>query len=177
MVQLLVGPPQLVGDLGAGRGCRASAKAADVAEAQALPVGALIKDLQRGDLVAVVFDELLEGLHSVEGLALGVACADELLRVVVTYTDGTGSGRSATGAPTERADQGATVTLSTRVPDVGIAVTATQADADGNVTGAVWQWQSSVSTGTPSWSDISDADEASYTPLADDEGKFIPVTQ
>ena len=39
MVQLLVGPPQLVGDLGAGRGCRASAKAADVAEAQALHMG------------------------------------------------------------------------------------------------------------------------------------------
>ena len=37
----------------------------------------------------------------------------------------------------------------------------------------MWQWQSSVSTGTPSWSDISDADEASYTPVAADEGKLL----
>ena len=95
--------------------------------------------------------------------------AGKLLRVVVTYTDGTGSGRGATSAPTERVDQGGAVTPSTEVPDVGIAVTATLADPDGNVTGAVWQWQSSVSTGTPLWSDISDADEASYTPRAADE--------
>ena len=99
--------------------------------------------------------------------------AGKVLRVVVTYTDGTGSGRGATSAPTERADQRGVVTLSTIVPDVGIAVTATLADADGNVTGAVWQWQRSAGTGTPSWSDISDADEASYTPVAADEGKLL----
>ena len=75
--------------------------------------------------------------------------AGKLLRVVVTYTDGTGSGRSATSAPTERVDQRGAVTLSTSVPDVGIAVTATLADADGGVTGVVWQWQSSAGTGTP----------------------------
>ena len=97
----------------------------------------------------------------------------KVLRVVVTYTDGTGSGRDATSAPTERVDQPGAVTLSTSVPDVGIAVTATLADADGNVTGAVWQWQRSAGTGTPSWGDISDADEASYTPVAADEGKLL----
>ena len=99
--------------------------------------------------------------------------AGKLLRVGVTYTDGTGSGRGATSAPTERVDQRGAVTLSTSVPDVGIAVTATLADADGNVTGAVWQWQRSAGTGTPSWGDISDADEASYKPVAADEGKLL----
>ena len=69
--------------------------------------------------------------------------AGKLLRVTVAYTDGTGSGRGTTSAPTERVDQRGAVTLSTRVPDVGIAVTATLVDADGNVTGAVWQWQRS----------------------------------
>ena len=59
--------------------------------------------------------------------------------------------------------------MSTSVPDVGIAVTATLSDVDGGVVGVIWQWQSSVSTGTPLWSDISDADEASYTPRAADE--------
>ena len=99
--------------------------------------------------------------------------AEKLLRVVVTYTDGTGSGRSATSAPTERVDQRGAVTLSTGVPDVDIAITATLADADGGVTGVVWQWQRSAGTGTPSWSDISDADEAAYTPVAADEGMAL----
>ena len=63
-------------------------------------------------------------------------------RVTVAYSDGDGfSGRSATSAPTERVDQRGAVTLSTSVPDVGIAVTATLADADGGVRGVVWQWQ------------------------------------
>ena len=97
----------------------------------------------------------------------------KVLRVVVTYTDGTGSGRGATSARTNRVDQRGAVTLSTGVPDVGIAVTATLADADGGVTGVVWQWQSSVSTGTPLWSDISDADEVSYTPVGADEGMAL----
>ena len=95
------------------------------------------------------------------------------LRVVVTYTDGTGSGRSRISAPTERVDQRGEVTFSTGVPDVGIQVTATLSDADGGVVGVIWQWQSSVSTATPLWSDISDADEESYTPAIADEGMVL----
>ena len=97
----------------------------------------------------------------------------KLLQVTVTYSDGTGSGRSATSAPTERVDQRGAVTLSTSVPDVGIEVTATLSDADGGVVGVIWQWQSSAGTGTPSWGDISDADEANYMPVAADEGKLL----
>ena len=37
------------------------------------------------------------------------------------------------------------MTLSTGVPDVGITVTATLADADTGVTDVVWQWQKSPS--------------------------------
>ena len=102
--------------------------------------------------------------------------AGKVLRVVVTYTDGTGSGRSGTSAPTERVDRGGEVMLSTSVPDVGIAVTATLADPDGGVTGVVWQWERSVSTGTPSWSAISDADAAAYTPVVDDEEMALRAT-
>ena len=99
--------------------------------------------------------------------------ARKRLRVTVGYTDGTGSGRGATSAPTERVDQRGAVTLSTSVPDVGIELAATLADADGGVTGEVWQWQRSAGTGMPSWSDISDADEASYTPVTADEGMVL----
>ena len=111
----------------------------------------------------------ISGAESSSYIPIAPDDAGKLLRVTVAYTDGTGSGRGTTSAPTERVDQRGAVTLSTRVPDVGTAVTATLADGDGNVTGAVWQWQRAAGTGTPSWSDISDADEASYTPVAADE--------
>ena len=92
------------------------------------------------------------------------------LRVVVTYTDGTGTARGATSPATNRVDQRGVVGLSTSVPDVGIEVIATLADADEGVTDAVWRWQRSPNAGTPSWSDITDASDASYTPTTPDEG-------
>ena len=59
------------------------------------------------------------------------------LRVVMTYTDGTGTARGATSPATNRVDQRGVVGLSTSVPDVGIEVIATLADADEGVTDAV----------------------------------------
>ena len=62
----------------------------------------------------------------------------KLLRVTVAYSDGTGSGRGATSAPTERVDRRGGLALSTGVPDVGIEVTATLSDADGGVVRVIW---------------------------------------
>ena len=98
------------------------------------------------------------------------------LRVTVGYTDGAGSGRTATSAATGRVDRRGVVTLSTSVPDVGIAVTASFVDADGGVTGEVWQWESSPSTGTQTWSDIANATASTYTPVTRDEGKLLRLT-
>ena len=97
------------------------------------------------------------------------------LRVVVTYTDGTGTARGATSPATNRVDQRGVVGLSTSVPDVGIEVIATLADADEGVTDAVWRWQRSPNAGTPSWSDITDASDASYTPTTPDKGNLLRV--
>ena len=99
--------------------------------------------------------------------------AGKVLRVVVTYTDGTGTGRGATSAATNRVDQRGTITLSTGVPDVGIEVTASLSDDDGGVTGEMWQWQSSPSSGTPPWTDITGATTGAYTPVAADEGALL----
>ena len=115
----------------------------------------------------------ISGAESASYMPIAPDDAGKLLRVVVAYSDGTGSGRGETSAPTERADQRGAVTLSTSVPDVGIAITARLADADGGVRGVVWQWQTAAGTGTPSWGDISDADEASYKPVTADEGKLL----
>ncbi len=102
--------------------------------------------------------------------------AGKRLRVMVEYTDGTGGGRSATSGATDRVDQRGVVTLSTRVPDVGIEVEATLLDADGGVTGEAWQWESSASVGTPTWSDITGATTSAYTLGSTDEGKLLRVT-
>ena len=101
--------------------------------------------------------------------------AGQILRVVVTYADGTGTGKSATSAVTNRVDQRGMVTLSTNVPDVGVVVAATLADPDKGLTGQVWQWQSSPSTGTPSWSDIAEATVSTYTPTTANEGNLLRV--
>ena len=99
----------------------------------------------------------ISGAESLSYMPIAPDDAGKLLRVTVAYSDGTGSGRGATSTPTERVDRRGGLALSTGVPDVGIEVTATLSDADGGVVGVIWQWQSSVSTGTPSWSDIADA--------------------
>ena len=99
--------------------------------------------------------------------------AGRRLRAVVSYDDGTGEGRSATSAASERVDRRGVVTLSITVPDVGVGVVAVLADPDGGLTGEAWQWQSSGSTGTPVWSDISSATASTYTPVTGDEGKLL----
>ena len=93
--------------------------------------------------------------------------------MVVTYTDGTGSGRSATSAATSRVDRRGVVMLSSTVPDVGIAVTATLSDEDGGVTDEVWQWESSPDQETPDWIAVAGSDSSTYTPQAGDAGKLL----
>ena len=120
---------------------------------------------------------VINGAESSEYRPVAADDAGKRLRAAVSYSDGTGSGRSAVSGPTERVDRRGVVTLTTGVPDVGITMTATLADADNEVTGVVWQWQSSPSSGALAWSDIAvDSDGASYTPIANDEGKLLRVT-
>ena len=120
---------------------------------------------------------VIDGAESPEYRPVAADDAGKRLRAAVSYSDGTGSGRSAVSGPTERVDRRGVLTLTTDVPDVGITMMATLADADGAVTGVVWQWQSSPSSGALAWTDIGvDSDGASYTPAANDEGKLLRVT-
>ena len=74
-----------------------------------------------------------------------------------------------------QADQAGTVALSTITPQVGVAVTATLTDPDTPVTGTTWEWSSSdTSDGT--FTAISGATSASYTPVAADHGKYLKAT-
>ena len=118
----------------------------------------------------------ITGAQSATYTPTAAADAGVLLRVSVSYDDGTGSGRSAMSMPTDRVDQRGGVPLSSAVPDIGIAVTATLMDADGGVSGVVWQWQSSPDETTLVWGDISDTNDPIYTPVTVDEGMVLRAT-
>ena len=56
-----------------------------------------------------------------------------------------------------------TVTLSAIQPQVGIDLTATHSDPDGDVTGLTWKWERSAAMGGP-WTVIAGAASATYAP-------------
>ena len=89
----------------------------------------------------------------------GSATAASALSVTVTVTD---------------ADEDGAVSLSTKRPRTGVAVTAALSDPDGVVDGsATWVWERSV--GYDEWATITGADSSSYTPVAADAGSFLQV--
>jgi hypothetical protein len=103
------------------------------------------------------------------------------LRAMVTYTDAKRSGRMAYSMATESmvtvpADQMGTVTLSTQEPMVGMAITADLTDADGMVTGQMWQWQKSMDKSSWMAATGTGAMTATYTPAAADEGYYLRAT-
>ena len=90
---------------------------------------------------------------------VGATVADAPLSVTVTVSD---------------VDEDGTVSLSTKRPRTGVAVTATLADPDGVVDGSqAWVWERSV--GYNEWVVIAGADSSSYTPVAADAGTFLRV--
>jgi len=101
------------------------------------------------------------------------------LRATVTYTDKNRSDRMAYSMATDAAvtlpaDQMGTVTLSTQKPLVGMAITASLTDADGMVSGQMWQWQKSMDK--TSWMDITGDMTATYTPVEMDEDYYLRAT-
>ena len=100
--------------------------------------------------------------------------AGMLLRVVVTYDDGTGTGRTATSSATERVDREGVLSVTPSPPMAGHLVTAMLTDADGMVTNEAWKWERSPRTGTPAWVVINGATTAGYMPTAlEDGGKIL----
>ena len=68
-----------------------------------------------------------------------------------------------------------TVSFSTTQPAVRAQITATLTDPDGGVTGTTWAWASS-STAQGSYTAISGATSATYTPVDRDVSKFLKAT-
>ena len=73
-------------------------------------------------------------------------------------------------------DEAGTVTLSSLQPQVRFQLTATLDDPDDVVSGSVtWSWESSPNRNS-SWTPISGATSAAYTPVAADAGGFLQAT-
>ncbi len=90
----------------------------------------------------------------------GSAISDTAFPVTVTVTD---------------VDEDGTLSLSATRPALGVALTATLADADGVVDeSTVWTWERSA--GRNVWAAVDGADAAAYTPVAADTGEFLRVT-
>ena len=103
--------------------------------------------------------------------------AGNYLQATASYADAIGEDKSAMAvtATVTAADLMGMVTLSSSRPVVDTALTASLTDADGGVTGVMWQWASSdAMDGT--WTDISGATSDSYTPWAGDEGNYLQAT-
>ena len=71
-------------------------------------------------------------------------------------------------------DEDGAVTLSSGMPAAGTALRATLQDPDGGVTGTTWVWHSSSDRST--WSEISGAMSATYTPEDTDVGLYLRAT-
>ena len=66
------------------------------------------------------------------------------------------------------------VTLSSPNPQLGVPLMATLNDPEGVGGGVTWQWASSSDRST--WTDIDGATSETYTPVAEDEGKYLRAT-
>ena len=103
-----------------------------------------------------------------------LADVGSMLRAVASYDDAHGAGKTATSAATSAVanttDQAGTVTFDDAAPTFGVAITAMLTDLDTPITNLTWQWQ--VQT-KKTWTDITDATNASYTPVAADIGKRL----
>ena len=90
----------------------------------------------------------------------------EILRVTVGYDDAFGTGRGAVSPSTLAVDRLGVITLTTSMPVVGEALTATLTDGDGGVLNSVWKWENSPDEDPREWVAISGAENATYTPSA-----------
>ena len=103
-----------------------------------------------------------------------LADVGSMLRAVASYDDAHGAGKTArspaTSAVANTTDQAGTVTFDDASPVFNVAITATLTDLDTPITNLTWQWQ--ILDGA-TWTDISGATSASYTPVQADIGKRL----
>ena len=100
--------------------------------------------------------------------APGDANKDNVYEVTVEAADGVGNtGTKAVKVTVTNVEEVGTVTLTQLQPRVGVALTASVTDLDGDVSGVTWQWGRSAQK-TGSYTDIPKATSATYKPVEGD---------
>ena len=95
---------------------------------------------------------------------------------VAARNNSVGLGPYSTSATVGPADQPGAVSLSTQQPVAGTRITATLTDADGMMSGQMWQWQKSSDTASWMSATGTGATTRSYTPVAADAGYYLRAT-
>ncbi len=70
-------------------------------------------------------------------------------------------------------DEPGTVSLTREHPRVGQQISAELDDPDDSVSDVSWQWQTADTADATTWTDVTDATTADYTPTFADHGKFL----
>ena len=113
-------------------------------------------------------------LRTKVGVAYDYETKDEY-SVTVKVSDSTDSNTIDVTISVTNLDEAGAVTLSSDPPRVGTALTASLSDPDGTVSNVTWQWSSSATAGG-TFSNITGATSASYTPVTGDVGNFLKAT-
>ena len=99
----------------------------------------------------------------------GDANKDNVYEVTVQAKDGVGNiGMKAVKVTVTNMEEDGTVTLSQLQPRVGVAITASVTDLDGDVSGVMWQWSRGASATGTSFVHIEKATSATYKPVEGD---------
>ena len=97
-----------------------------------------------------------------------------LYTFAVRAVNAVGAGAASNAASASPEAMG-TVSLTSTSPRVGVALTATLTDEDGQVTGVRWTWQRR-SDSSAAWADIPSSSAASYKPVVKDVGYQLRAT-
>ena len=102
----------------------------------------------------------------------GDANKDNVYEVTVESTDAVGNtGTKDVKVTVTNADEEGTVTMSQRRPRVGVPITASLTDPDGDVSNITWQWYDDTTQVA-----IAKATSATYKPVEDDVGDTLRAT-
>ena len=99
---------------------------------------------------------------------------DNDYQVTVNVTDGTNTASVVLRVTVANVDETGAVFLSSIHPEVGVPMTATLMDPDGEVAVSGWSWESSADR--VAWTAIAGAGADFYTPTSGDVGRYLRVT-
>ena len=107
----------------------------------------------------------------------GDADKDNVYEVTVEATDAvSNTGTKNVKITVTNVEEDGTVTMSQLRPRVGVAITASVTDLDGDVSNVTWQWSRDACCNGNFTDDIAKATSATYKPVADDETMFLRAT-